>query len=70
MYTEQARRGIYRYFPNVQNANASAAIPVAIVNQGPTRGDEAASLRIDAPLGMTLAALKGRVGEPRVRSSA
>ncbi len=38
---------------------ASAGIPVAIVNQGPTRGDEVASLRIDAPLGMTLAALNG-----------
>lgn len=31
--------------------------PVAIVNQGPTRGDEFASVKVDAPLGPTLAAL-------------
>jgi NAD-dependent SIR2 family protein deacetylase len=30
-------------------------IPVAIVNQGVTRGDDCASVRIDAPLGTTLA---------------
>jgi NAD-dependent SIR2 family protein deacetylase len=29
-------------------------IPVAIVNQGPTRGDEYASVRLDAPLGPCL----------------
>ena len=28
VYTDLARRGIYRFFPNVQNANASAAQPV------------------------------------------
>ena len=33
--------------------------PVAIVNQGVTRGDEYASVRIDAPLGTTLAAVVG-----------
>ncbi|MEV0587082.1 NAD-dependent protein deacetylase [Nonomuraea sp. NPDC050310] len=33
---------------------ARQAIPVAIVNQGPTRGDEHAMLRLDAPLGQTL----------------
>jgi len=32
-------------------------IPVAIVNQGPTRGDDLAQLKIDAPLGVTLARL-------------
>ncbi|MFI5955426.1 NAD-dependent protein deacetylase [Cryptosporangium sp. NPDC051539] len=34
-----------------------ARIPVAIVNQGPTRGDECAAVRLDSPLGPTLAAL-------------
>jgi NAD-dependent SIR2 family protein deacetylase len=34
-----------------------AGIPVAIVNQGPTRGDEHARVRVDAPLGPTLTAL-------------
>src|SRR5690606_21549030 len=33
---------------------ASRGIPVAIVNQGPTRGDELATVRLDAPLGPTL----------------
>jgi NAD-dependent SIR2 family protein deacetylase len=33
---------------------AKLGIPVAIVNQGPTRGDGEACLRIDAPLGRTL----------------
>jgi NAD-dependent SIR2 family protein deacetylase len=32
-------------------------IPVAIVNQGSTRGDGLARLRLDAPLGLTLSAL-------------
>ncbi len=31
--------------------------PVAIVNQGPTRGDQCASVRIDAPLGRVLSTL-------------
>ncbi len=31
--------------------------PVAIVNQGPTRGDALAALRLDAPLGKALSAL-------------
>ncbi len=35
---------------------ARAAIPVAILTHGPTRGDEQATLRLDAPLGATLAA--------------
>jgi NAD-dependent SIR2 family protein deacetylase len=34
---------------------ASLSIPVAIVNQGPTRGDPLASIRIDASLGEVLA---------------
>jgi NAD-dependent SIR2 family protein deacetylase len=32
-------------------------IPVAIVNQGATRGDDCATIRVDAPLGHTLPAL-------------
>jgi NAD-dependent SIR2 family protein deacetylase len=36
-------------------------IPVAIVNQGPTRGDEQCTLRVDAPLGATLTALAARL---------
>jgi NAD-dependent SIR2 family protein deacetylase len=36
---------------------AALGISVAIVNQGPTRGDELASVRIDAPLGEVLPAL-------------
>jgi len=33
---------------------AERGIPVAIVNQGPTRGDAKAALRLDAPLGHVL----------------
>jgi NAD-dependent SIR2 family protein deacetylase len=36
---------------------AKLAIPVAIVNLGPTRGDAQASLILDAPLGQTLTAV-------------
>jgi len=36
---------------------ARNAVPVAIVNQGPTRGDQLATVRIDAPLGVVLPAL-------------
>lgn len=36
---------------------AKLGIPVAIVNQGPTRGDADASLLIDAPLGPALTAI-------------
>jgi NAD-dependent SIR2 family protein deacetylase len=36
---------------------AAAGLPIAIVNQGPTRGDLRASVRIDAPLGEVLPAL-------------
>jgi NAD-dependent SIR2 family protein deacetylase len=36
---------------------AERGIPVAIVNQGPTRADALAAIRIDAPLGPTLSAL-------------
>jgi NAD-dependent SIR2 family protein deacetylase len=36
-------------------------IPVTIVNQGPTRGDDLATVRIEAPLGAALPALAARV---------
>ncbi|MEE4545115.1 NAD-dependent protein deacetylase [Streptomyces sp. V4-01] len=36
--------------------------PVVIVNQGPTRGDELAALRVALPLGATLTALADRLG--------
>ena len=36
---------------------AAAGIPVAIVNQGSTRGDEYADVKLDGPLGPTLAEL-------------
>jgi NAD-dependent SIR2 family protein deacetylase len=39
---------------------ARLAIPVVIVNHGPTRGDAHASLILDAPLGHALAALTAR----------
>jgi NAD-dependent SIR2 family protein deacetylase len=39
---------------------AKLAIPVAIINRGPTRGDALARLILDAPLGQTLTALTGR----------
>lgn len=37
-------------------------IPVAVVNQGPTRADEHATVRFDAPLGSALSVLSERVG--------
>ena len=36
-------------------------IPVAIINQGPTRGDAEMTLTLDAPLGPALTALAGRL---------
>ncbi len=38
---------------------AKRGIPIAIVNQGPTRGDDHASVKVDASLTETLAALVG-----------
>jgi NAD-dependent SIR2 family protein deacetylase len=40
---------------------AKLGIPVAIVNAGPTRGDEKADVRLDAPLGEVLPALAARL---------
>jgi len=39
-------------------------IPVAIVNQGPTRGDALAALKLEAPLGAVLPALVSGLLEP------
>jgi len=36
---------------------SNAGIPVAIVNDGPTRGDDVAVLKLEQPLGATLTAL-------------
>jgi NAD-dependent SIR2 family protein deacetylase len=36
---------------------AKLGLPVVIVNQGPTRGDDLATVRLDVPLGETLTAL-------------
>ena len=44
--------------------SAKLGIPVAIVNQGPTRGDAYAALKLEAPLGATLSALAGALTEP------
>jgi NAD-dependent SIR2 family protein deacetylase len=41
---------------------ASLGRPVVIVNQGATRGDALASVRLDAPLGETLTAVAGQIG--------
>jgi len=43
---------------------AKIGVPVAIVNQGETRGDTLAVMRLDAPLGATLSQLLDVVGEP------
>jgi NAD-dependent SIR2 family protein deacetylase len=43
---------------------ASLGLPVVIVNQGATRGDELATAVLDAPLGATLTALTGELGLP------
>ena len=41
---------------------AKRGVPVAVVNQGATRGDARASVRLDAPLGPTLTGLADRLG--------
>jgi NAD-dependent SIR2 family protein deacetylase len=43
---------------------AKLGLPVVIINQGQTRGDEYATIRLDAPLGETLSALAGSVVTP------
>ncbi len=46
---------------------AGADIPVVIVNQGPTRGDEVAAVKIDAPLGRDARRDRGRGRRPARR---
>ena len=41
---------------------AKREVPVAIVNRGMTRGDDRATLKVDAPLGEVLPALADRLG--------
>jgi hypothetical protein len=36
-YTQTARQGIFRFFPNVENGNANAAVPTADLNGNPIR---------------------------------
>ncbi|GIG62386.1 NAD-dependent protein deacetylase [Longispora fulva] len=45
-------------------------IPVAIVNQGPTRGDSYAALTVDAPLGVALPELARLTGARRIAGTA
>ena len=40
---------------------AKLGIPVAIINQGPTRGDSYCAVRVDAPLGAVLSTLAGQL---------
>jgi NAD-dependent SIR2 family protein deacetylase len=42
--------------------SAKSGKPIAIVNQGPTRGDAHAAVRLDAPLGATLTRLAEQLG--------
>lgn len=49
---------------------AGSGVPVVIVNQGPTRGDDLAVARIDAPLGVTLEAIARQAGARRSRQDA
>jgi NAD-dependent SIR2 family protein deacetylase len=46
---------------------AKLGIPIAIVNQGLTRGDDQAAVRIDAPLGQVLPHLAARLSARMVR---
>jgi NAD-dependent SIR2 family protein deacetylase len=49
---------------------AGAGTPVVIVNQGPTRGDDVATAKLEAPLGAALAALVDTVGDLRATARA
>ncbi|GAB3935515.1 hypothetical protein GCM10027614_10370 [Micromonospora vulcania] len=46
---------------SVRDSGREKGIAVAIVNQGPTRGDGYATLSVDAPLGVVLPALADRL---------
>jgi NAD+-dependent protein deacetylase sirtuin 4 len=50
---------------------AERGVPVAIVNRGPTRGDDLAQLRLDAAAGATLTAIaRALLRSLRTRSQA
>lgn len=49
-------------------AASRRGIPLAIVNQGPTRADDLADIKIDAPLGACLTELVSRVARPSAPS--
>lgn len=50
---------------------AERGVPVAILNRGPTRGDDLAQLRVDAPAGATLSAVARALSRSwRTRSQA
>ena len=49
---------------------AKAGLPVAIVNHGPTRGDEHAGVRVDLPLGEALTRLAQELGARPASSAA
>jgi NAD-dependent SIR2 family protein deacetylase len=55
-------------FRFVRRAHTSG-VPVAIVNKGETRGDRLASLRIDAPLGVTLTEVAELIGAAQLAES-
>jgi NAD-dependent SIR2 family protein deacetylase len=48
---------------------AKHGVPVAIVNQGPTRADDLADVRVDAPLGNTLTELVASLGVTAARTA-
>lgn len=50
VYTEPARRGIYRFIPGLQNANASAATPVVDFQGNPLRPVSSANVFTVDPL--------------------
>jgi hypothetical protein len=49
---------------------AKSGLPIAIVNQGTTRGDPYAAVRVDLPLGPALARLADRLGTSRRAAAA
>ncbi|NUW31936.1 NAD-dependent protein deacetylase [Nonomuraea sp. SMC257] len=48
---------------------AELGIPIAVVNQGATRGDAEATIRLNAPLGATLTELTTRLPGPAARTT-
>ena len=48
---------------------AKDGIPVAIVNDGPTRGDDLAAIKLETPLGETLTTVIDGLGTPAVQAT-